>query len=155
MKNLRGIIAKALVILVYVIVFIWAALTGKGYLLFVDNKARDGVYTFSIKLDKATSVTVPAGSVKSVYVKGSGNHHITVTKGGSVIFEGTVAYPKSTVAAMIDGAMIDSARTNGDKVIHAQAVSETMYEEPEKSADSAQEKATETSPGSETLPVNP
>lgn len=131
MKKIKGVATKAVVIALYILIFIWASITGKGYLLFVDNKARDGVYTFSIKLDNATSVTVPAGSVKSLYVKGIGNHHIIVTRSGKAIFEGTLSYPKGTKAAMIDGSLIDVSRLNGSKTITAQAVSESMYSEPE------------------------
>ncbi len=144
MKRIQGIAAKAAVVALYILIFVWASMTGKGYLLFVDNKARDGVYTFSIKLDNATSVTVPAGSVKSLYVKGIGNHHIIVTKSGTTIFEGILSYPKGTKAAMIDGALIDNSRLTGSKTIAAQAVSESMYSEPEQQTNgSAQEAATE------------
>lgn len=150
MKRIQSFAAKAIVIMLYILIFVWASITGKGYLLFVDNKARDGVYTFSIKLNNATSVTVPAGSVKSLYVKGIGNHHIMVTKSGTLVFEGTLSYPKGTKAAMIDGTMIDNSRINGLKTIAAQAVSEDMYSEPEQQTNSATQEAT-----TETQSVNP
>lgn len=150
MNNLRGIIAKALLGIIYIAIFIWSSCTGKGYLLFIDNKAREGVYTFSIKIDKATSVTVPAGSVKSVYVKGTGDHHIIITKSGTAIFDGTVSYPKGTLAAMINAIMIDDVRTAGNKIIPAQRVSETMYEEPQKTDAGTEQETT-----SDAVPVNP
>ncbi|HRS66399.1 MAG TPA: hypothetical protein P5519_11005 [Spirochaetia bacterium] len=144
MKRIQGVAAKAIVVALYILIFMWASITGKGYLFFVDNKARDGVYTFSIKLDKATSVTVPAGSVKSLYVKGTGAHHIIVTKSGTTIFEGTLNYPKGTKAAMIDGALIDNSRKNDSKTIVAQAVPESLYSEPEQqTSESTQDTAAE------------
>ena len=131
----KGFWVKLAVGVLYIAVFFWAATTGKGFLLFIDKQDANGAYPFTVRLDKASLVSVPGGVVKSVYIKGAGQHHLVVLRNNVVTFEGTLDYPQKTKAAVLSRAMINEAIFAKLTKINLKPVAETVYEEPEPSSE--------------------
>lgn len=99
--NLRSLVVKVSLAVVYLVLAVWAYGAGKGYPLYIDNTDLSKPTMLSVVIDGKSPVRVREGAYTEIMVKGARKHTISLVLPSGAEYRETFRFPAGAQAAEI------------------------------------------------------